>query len=335
MSAAPQFVDLSEYQPAIIDWQAYKQWSAQVDGISRVALRTSYGTGFTDKHFQSYRAGALAAGIDVIYYYHYSYPHENSALAEANWQHTVVGEIRDQDLLVLDFEENVVEATSTWALAWLSQQTQNYGGKVPGLYASDAYIRARLQDTALSKYPLWLADWTFDPGARPPCPSPWQTYTCLQYSDNATTIPGVAGTVDVNIYLGGDQNMGGIPIGWHDDGTTLTAPNGLQVVLGFRQHILTHQWSSDNFPIELEHEQSPLEISNVALGKGTQQLFRLSMLGYTPALGVFEEYLGVELLALRAQMASIPNLPALKALIASQQQGLAQIAQIAKQFEAS
>lgn len=146
---------------------------------------------------------------------------------------------------------------------------------------------------------------------------------------------------ELRTFLQGGQNMG-VPNGWHDDGTTLTAPNGIPVVMGFRQYILAHQWSPDNFPVEIEHEQSPLEISNPALGKGAQQLFRMSMLGYTQALGVFEEYIGVELLAMRAQVASIPNFAAIRALATSQHQALAQIGpladqigQIAKQFEAS
>lgn len=198
----PQFVDLSVFQPTTIDWQAYKAWSAQGDGISRVAMRSSYGAGYKDQHFDSYRAGALAAGIDQILYYHYSYPSLNSAMAEANYQRSVVGDVRTQDLLILDFEENVPQATSTWAYQWLSQQSINYGGKLPGIYASSSYIQQRLNDPRLAKFPLWLANWQFSPDARPLCPTPWTSYEFVQYTDKATNIPGIAGTVDANVYLG-------------------------------------------------------------------------------------------------------------------------------------
>lgn len=202
--STPQFVDISQFNPEQIDWQAYKAWSAQGDGISRVAMRSSYGVGYTDQHFSAYRAGALAAGIDSILYYHYSYPQYNSAAAEANWQHQVVGDVRPQDLFVLDFEENVSQATADWAYQWLAQQEANYSGKLPALYASDAYIRARLQDSRLARYGLWLADWQYSPDERPACPSPWSMYAFVQYSDRQTNIPGIAGQIDADIFLGGN-----------------------------------------------------------------------------------------------------------------------------------
>ena len=202
MTGAPQFADISTFNPLKIDWVAYKQWSAQWDGIARVAMRSSYGVGYTDSHFAEYRAGALMAGIDVILMYHYSYPQYNFPASEAAWQKKVVGAVRPQDLLILDFEESTPSASPAWALAWLAQQEQSYGGKLPGIYASSAYIQARLQDTRLAKYPLWLAAWQYTPDERPPCPAPWSHYEFVQYTDRATNIPGIGGTVDANIFAG-------------------------------------------------------------------------------------------------------------------------------------
>lgn len=202
----PQFCDISEWQPQNIDWQAYKAWSAQWDGISRVAIRSSYGVGYTDQHFTAYRSDALNADIDQVIYYHYSYPDTNYAYAEANWQKQVVGDVRTQDLLILDFEESVPQATAEWADEWLAQQESNYG-KLPGIYASSAYIQQRLQDQRLARYKLWLANWQFTPDERPPVPAPWTSYEFVQYTDNATGIPGIPGTVDCNIFLGGTTPM--------------------------------------------------------------------------------------------------------------------------------
>ncbi len=76
-------------------------------------------------------------------------------------------------------------------------------------------------------------------------------------------------------FLQSGNNMGGIPDGWHDDGTTLTAPNGHRVVLGFRKFILTHPWKPDDMPLEEEVWRDTLEESNPALGAGSQQLFNM------------------------------------------------------------
>ena len=72
----------------------------------------------------------------------------------------------------------------------------------------------------------------------------------------------------------------GVPQGWRDDGTYLTAPNGKTVVLGFRWHILTHPWAPDNWPIENEHYESILDITHPQQGDGMVQHFRMSVLAW-------------------------------------------------------
>jgi len=105
----------------------------------------------------------------------------------------------------------------------------------------------------------------------------------------------------------GGNTMQGIPPKWTDDGTTLTAPNGHRVVRGFRDFILKYgQWPADNWPLEEEHAQSPLEFGNIHLGSGTQQMFRWTCLEWTPQNGVFVMWIGQELLALRAKLAQKP-----------------------------
>jgi hypothetical protein len=72
----------------------------------------------------------------------------------------------------------------------------------------------------------------------------------------------------------------GVPTGWTDDGTYLTAPNGRRVVLGFRWHILTHSWAADDWPIESEHYESVLDVTNPQHGDGIVQHFRGSILAW-------------------------------------------------------
>ncbi len=307
-----QFVDVSQWQSQDIDWQAYKAWSASGDGISRVAMRSTYGVGYVDTHFQTYRDGALAAGIDSIIYYHYSYPGVNNPVDEAKWQHSVVGDVRAQDILILDFEESTPNATADWAYAWLAQQEDSYDGKLPGLYASSAYIAQRLQDARLARYPLWLANWQFTPDERPPVPAPWSKYEFVQYTDRATNVPGIASAVDANIFLGGNTPMPQspqVPAGWTDNGTTLTAPNGEPVVGGFRDHVLNASppWEKYNWPLRPEYQTNSVEQSNSKLGSGAAQEFRWKRLGWCAELGIYESWLGQELLWYQQQYALLQD----------------------------
>lgn len=98
-----------------------------------------------------------------------------------------------------------------------------------------------------------------------------------------------------------EKNM--IPVGWSDNGTTLTAPNGYTVTLGFRDYVLNNNWPAANWPLEEAHGQTPLELSNPGLGGGTQQVFRWSVLEWTPSQGVFVAWSGQELLKLRSLLA--------------------------------
>ncbi len=96
-----------------------------------------------------------------------------------------------------------------------------------------------------------------------------------------------------------------IPTGWHDDGITLTAPNGHSVVMGFRRYVLTHAWNTANVPVQEENARNPLEESNLALGSGEQQIFNWTTLEWNSARGVFMAWTGPELLKLRADNAAL------------------------------
>jgi hypothetical protein len=95
-------------------------------------------------------------------------------------------------------------------------------------------------------------------------------------------------------YLNGGAIMA-IPPGWSDDGTVLTAPNGIPVTQGFRQYIIDNGWDKNNFPITAEYHADPLEHSNPKLGAGQRQEFRMGPLEYTPKKGVFPGWGGQEL----------------------------------------
>ena len=96
-----------------------------------------------------------------------------------------------------------------------------------------------------------------------------------------------------------------VPNGWHDNGTTLMAPNNIAVVQGFRNFILNNPWDPANWPVETEHGANPLELSNPSLGSGTQQRFRMTTLEWTSARGVFVAWTGPEMLALDQKVQSL------------------------------
>lgn len=96
-----------------------------------------------------------------------------------------------------------------------------------------------------------------------------------------------------------NQTMAGIPNGWHDDGATLTAPNGRTVLHGFRDHIIAAPvWPSALVPVDGEY----------GTPTGTQQDFALS-LAWNRAGGAIGEVAGPafpdQITALRQQIATL------------------------------
>src|SRR5579862_2815105 len=90
-----------------------------------------------------------------------------------------------------------------------------------------------------------------------------------------------------------DNSTPNVPLGWHDDGQNLVAPNGQRVVLGFRWYILNHPWDPDNWPLEHEHSASPIDVTNPSLGAGTIQHFRQGILGWSEQSGdIYELWSG-------------------------------------------
>jgi hypothetical protein len=93
--------------------------------------------------------------------------------------------------------------------------------------------------------------------------------------------------------------------GWEDREGILTAPNGIRVKAGFRLYVLNHQWEADNWPLEEEHPQDPMEVGNPAIGPGVQQAFRKCILCYSQGFNQDQDYemwAGQEILALRRKV---------------------------------
>lgn len=78
----------------------------------------------------------------------------------------------------------------------------------------------------------------------------------------------------------------GVPQGWHDNGTMLTAPNGHVVMRGFREYVLAHTWDPANMPLMEERPANP----------GTFIVFMETELGWTPEKGVYPVSMGNELM---------------------------------------
>ena len=203
----PEYPDISDYQ-TVTDWAALRAWTAQWDGVSRIAIKLTEGT----SEVQSGRlaAGAVAAKFDLILWYHFARPDLNpnwaGAQAEVDHFRSVLGKyIRaDRDYVMLDYEGAPGADSALWLPDWawdwlhIVAGNENLPTTRCTLYSYQAFIAAHLQLQKLANFPLILARYT---SVTPPVPSPFPAYLAWQYTSTGV-VPGIAGNVDINRWYG-------------------------------------------------------------------------------------------------------------------------------------
>jgi hypothetical protein len=123
---------------------------------------------------------------------------------------------------------------------------------------------------------------SLDPISRARCPGNYPMSKLIQYIQEQIMIPAV----------------------WHDDGTTLTAPNGHKVVGGFRQYILSNPWAAGNVPLEEEYAKNPVE-EFYPSPPGIWQTFNYSALAWTSQRNVYVPGIGNEFIGLEKARAAL------------------------------
>ncbi|MGI0116765.1 glycoside hydrolase family 25 protein [Zooshikella sp. RANM57] len=185
-------IDVSYYQ-GTINWKKVAK-----NNIDFAFAKATGGVFFTDPQFENNWHGMRAVGIKRGAY-HFFYASE-SAQEQARHFLNTIRKLTPTDLPpVLDVEilDNTEPAllrqrVITW-LKIVEERTQ----KTPIIYSDLYFARQYLNDPRLSKYPLWVADYSKQLGA---LPSVWrqQGWLFWQHSENGR-VPGVNGAVDLDI----------------------------------------------------------------------------------------------------------------------------------------
>lgn len=189
-------IDVSKYQGQI-DWHQVKD-----AGVEFVMVRLGY-RGYStgelneDPMARANLAGAREAGLLVGAYFYSQAASPAEAEEEAAYALEILGDF-DLDLpLSFDWEieartENVdVETATACTVAFC--QAVKAAGQDAMIYFNSNQAEERLDLTALTEYPWWLAMYSHDKEF--PC-----RFDLWQYTQTGT-VPGIEGYVDINIML--------------------------------------------------------------------------------------------------------------------------------------
>jgi lysozyme len=184
-------VDVSSYQGSI-DWS-----SAKAAGIAFGFAKATEGETLVDSTFQSNWSGMKAAGV-VRGAYHFFHPSE-SATTQANFVLSTVGTLEAGDLpIVLDFEvlDGVSEATAVAYAVTFLETVSSATGKTAIVYLSSEFLSGSY--SALSKYPVWVANYGV---SCPGLPPEWSAWSFWQNSDSGS-VSGISGGTDTDVFNG-------------------------------------------------------------------------------------------------------------------------------------
>ena len=214
---AQKVIDVSEHQPANIDWQKVKKAGYKV--IIRMGLRGSLASNQKrykkicyDNHFDSYLTGVTKAGIDYSLYFFPTSITDKEADEEAQWIIMNLGGPALSMPIWLDSENvwgsgneagranGLSRADRTRLLKRITDQLVAAG--IPcGIYASTSWLNVRIDMSQLQKQVqdnTWVAQYADKCTYK-------GTYCMWQYTSNGK-VDGINGRVDVSV-IKGDFNM--------------------------------------------------------------------------------------------------------------------------------
>jgi len=180
-------IDISHWQKQI-DWRKVRTDFA--------IMKVSQGTSFVDGRFKENQKGARDNKI-LVGYYHFA--NGTDPIKEAKHFVSTIGEIRKDELLVLDWEINRADPAE-WCKRFLDEIKEITGVKAL-LYTNEARAKSiNWKPVVDGDYGLWVAKHGTNTGKpqKEPSSGAWKFWVIWQYTSRGT-MSGINGNVDLNL----------------------------------------------------------------------------------------------------------------------------------------
>ena len=187
--------DISKYQ-GDVDFNVYKNNS------NFVIIKATEGTGYIDPKFSRNQSESRRVGLPLGYY-HFARPDlGNSPEAEADYFIKTLGEVRDGELLCLDYEPNWNGDAVSWCGRFLKRVSDKLNGLKCLIYMDQSRVSSIDWSVIASLgYGLWIASYTYSPLKNTFKVGAFK-YAVMQQWTNSQIIPGIIGKTDGNVFFG-------------------------------------------------------------------------------------------------------------------------------------
>jgi GH25 family lysozyme M1 (1,4-beta-N-acetylmuramidase) len=186
--------DIANFQ-GDVDYSTYKNNS------NFIIFKATEGTGFKDPKFSRNQSEARNVGL-ALGYYHFARPDLNAdANKEADFFLQTLGEIKDGEVLVLDYEPNWHGDAVSWCKAWLDHVTEKTHCK-PLIYLNQNQLNTiNWKPISDAGYGLWVAAYTGSPTNNNFVTGSWK-FAAMQQWTSSQKVPGINGNVDGDVFFG-------------------------------------------------------------------------------------------------------------------------------------
>lgn len=185
-------IDISHWN-TVTDWGKIK-----ASGKEFCFIKATQGTTYIDPTYKDRKDKVRGAGM-LLGAYHFA--DATDPIKEADHFVKNVGELREGEIVILDYETYALPNPSEWCLKWLQRVESKLGFK-PLLYTYHGLLtKYDWKAVSGANYGLWAARY----GLQTPFPNPlfkpstgsWSFYAIWQFSSKGS-VPGIVGNVDLN-----------------------------------------------------------------------------------------------------------------------------------------
>jgi len=179
-------------------WQGVLNFADVKNNFDFIIIKATEGNGYVDTKFKANQAGLRATDI-CLGYYHFARPDlGNTAIAEADWFLKTLGEIKDGEVLCLDYEPTWGGDAVTWCYEFLNRVFAITKCR-PLIYLNQSLVKSKNWTKIINEnFGLWLAVYDYDAEKTPPA-TPWPMVAIKQYSNK---LPFGSLEVDGNVFYG-------------------------------------------------------------------------------------------------------------------------------------
>lgn len=180
----------------ISHWQGKMDFDSLKDLIKFIIIKATEGNGGLDSEFSRNQLEARRVGLPIGYY-HFARPDlNNTAEAEAQYFVKTIGELKEGEVLALDYESSWSGDVVTWCYQFLNKVFSLTGVR-PLIYLNQSLMKSHDWSKVFNEnFGLWLA--VYDGNSSIPS-TPWPTLAMKQFTN---CLPILNQKVDGDYFMG-------------------------------------------------------------------------------------------------------------------------------------